>query len=96
MEFKTQIGSLPQPLSAYRSTCAETVDSTRSPETVRRIIRVKELVERIGLSRSTVYMLIATDASFPQKIKLTERTTGFDSVAVDAWIASRAHARNGG
>ncbi|WP_186023165.1 helix-turn-helix transcriptional regulator [Burkholderia gladioli] len=93
MQFKTQIGSLPQPLSAYLSTCAETVDSTRSPETVRRIIRVKELVERIGLSRSTVYMLIATDPSFPKKIKLTERTTGFDSVAVDAWIASRAQAR---
>jgi prophage regulatory protein len=94
MQFKTQIGSLPQPLSAYRSACSETADATRSPETVRRIIRVKELVERIGLSRSTVYMLIATDPSFPKKIKLTERTTGFDSVAVDAWIASRAQACN--
>lgn len=90
MQFKTQIASLPQPLSAYHTTCSETNDATRSSETVRHIIRVKELVERVGLSRSTVYMLIGTDPTFPKKIKLTERTTGFDSMAVDAWIASRA------
>lgn len=54
------------------------------------IVRMKQLIERTRLSRSTLYVLMASDPSFPRKIKLTARTVGFDSQAVDAWIASRA------
>lgn len=57
-----------------------------------RILRMKQLVERTQLSRATLYLLIATDPTFPRKIKLTERTVGWIECEVDAWIMSRATA----
>jgi predicted DNA-binding transcriptional regulator AlpA len=57
-----------------------------------RILRMKQLVERTQLSRATLYVLIATDPTFPRKIKLTERTVGWIECEVDAWIMSRATA----
>ncbi|MFZ6647161.1 helix-turn-helix transcriptional regulator [Undibacterium sp. TJN25] len=58
-----------------------------------RILRMKQLVERTGLSRATLYVLISTDPTFPKKIKLTERTVGFLESDVDAWIVTRAQSR---
>ncbi|NKA75006.1 AlpA family phage regulatory protein [Ralstonia solanacearum] len=55
-----------------------------------RILRVKQLVERVSLSRATVYVLMATDPTFPRKIRLTARSVGFLESDVDAWIATRA------
>lgn len=54
-----------------------------------RILRMKQLIERTQLSRATLYTLIASDPTFPRKIKLSPRTVGFSESAVDAWIASR-------
>lgn len=54
------------------------------------ILRMKELVKRTGLSRATLYTLIATDPTFPKKIKLSARSVGYLESEVDAWIASRA------
>ena len=58
-----------------------------------RILRMKQLIERLQLSRATVYVLLASDPSFPRKIKLTARTVGWLETEVDAWIASRANSR---
>lgn len=58
-----------------------------------RIVRMKQLTERTGLSRSTLYALMASDPEFPRKITLTARTIGFLESDVDAWIASRAQMR---
>lgn len=58
-----------------------------------RILRMKQLIERTQLSRATLYVLMATDPTFPRKIKLTDaRAIGFLEKDVDAWIASRASA----
>lgn len=57
-----------------------------------RILRMKHLIERTQLSRATLYVLIATDPTFPRKIKLTERTVGWIESEVNGWIASRAAA----
>lgn len=54
-----------------------------------RILRIKQLVERVSLSRATVYVLMATDPTFPRKIRLTTRSVGFLASDVDAWIATR-------
>ncbi len=51
----------------------------------RKIIRLNEVVKRTGLSRSSVYNLIAA-GKFVPKIQITERTIGFEESAVDAWI----------
>ena len=55
-----------------------------------RILRMKQLIERTQLSRATLYVLMATDPTFPRKIKLTTRTVGWIESEVDAWISSRA------
>lgn len=57
------------------------------------ILRLKQLVERTGLSRATVYVLMSTDPTFPRKINLTARTVGFLESEVNAWIAARAESR---
>ena len=58
-----------------------------------RILRMKQLIERTNLSRATCYALMASDPTFPRKIKLTARSIGFLESEVDAWIAARAEAR---
>lgn len=58
-----------------------------------RILRMKQLIERTRLSRATLYVLLATDPTFPRKIKLTARTVGWLETEVDAWIALRANSR---
>lgn len=58
-----------------------------------RVLRMRQLVERTGLSRATLYVLMATDPKFPSKIQLTVRTIGFYEHSVDAWLASRAQMR---
>lgn len=57
------------------------------------ILRMKQVVERTRLSRATLYVLLSTDPTFPQKIKLTARTVGFLESEIDAWIEARADAR---
>lgn len=54
-----------------------------------RVLRIKEVVERTGLSRSTVYVLMKSDPTFPKKVGLSARTTGVIEHQLDAWIASR-------
>lgn len=58
-----------------------------------RILRVKDLVTRIGISRASLYVLIASDPTFARKIHLTARTIGFYEHEVESWLASRAQAR---
>lgn len=57
---------------------------------VLRILRMKQLIERTQLSRATLYVLMATDPTFPRKIKLTARTVGWLESDVNLWIESRA------
>jgi len=58
-----------------------------------RILRMKDLVQRTKLSRSTLYAIGASDPTFPAKIQLTARTVGYSEFSVDAWLASRAQPR---
>lgn len=58
-----------------------------------RILRLKQMIDRTSLSRATLYALMASDPTFPKKIKLTARSIGFLESEVDAWIESRAQAR---
>lgn len=59
-----------------------------------RILRMKQLIERMNLSRAMLYVLMSTDPTFPKKIKLTARSIGFLESEVDAWITSRAQSRD--
>ncbi len=55
-----------------------------------RIVRLKEVQQMTGLSRSTIYALIA-QGNFPKQIQLTEsgRSVGWHEQAVIRWIETR-------
>ena len=59
-----------------------------SPE---KILRLKAVIARCGLSRSTIYALIKSSA-FPAKISLGARSIGFLESEVTAWIKGRIDA----
>jgi len=51
-----------------------------------RIIRIHTVLNRTGLSRSTLYRKMA-DGSFPQRVKLGEHSAGWRESAINRWIA---------
>lgn len=60
-----------------------------------RFIRVREAIKKTGLSKSSIYDLMA-QGSFPQTIRLSDsgRAVAFIESEVDAWMAERIAARN--
>ena len=54
-----------------------------------RIIRLRTVIDRTGLSRSTIYRKIA-EGTFPAQIKLSIHGTGWHESAVNAWVANPA------
>ena len=59
----------------------ETVSGTR-------ILRLPEVLYRVGIGRSTLYKLIAA-GEFPAPVKLAGNAVGWYSTDIDDWIASR-------
>lgn len=50
-----------------------------------RIIRLKAVLERTGLSRSTLYRKI-NGGTFPKQIRIAARCAGWRESAVEAWL----------
>ncbi|NKJ47190.1 hypothetical protein CIC12_10635 [Burkholderia sp. SG-MS1] len=64
-----------------------------------KVLRMKALNETTGVSRSAAYNKLDPaskyfDPTFPKPIRLGARTVGWRESEVEAWIASRALARN--
>ena len=51
-----------------------------------KIIRLKTVLARTGLSRSTLYRKIA-EGTFPTQLKISIHGTGWHESAVNRWIA---------
>lgn len=51
-----------------------------------RIIRLKTVLQRTGLSRSTLYRKIA-DRTFPAQVRISVHGAGWHESAVNRWIA---------
>jgi prophage regulatory protein len=51
-----------------------------------RIIRLKTVLARTGLSRSTIYRKIA-EGTFPAQFKISSNGTGWHESEVSRWIA---------
>ena len=60
-----------------------------------RILRPSQVLARTGLSKSTLYELVAR-GSFPSPIRISGRATGWIEVEVDAWIRGRVAESRGG
>jgi len=54
-----------------------------------RIIRLKTVLHRTGLSRSTLYRKIG-EGTFPRQVPISVHGTGWHESAVDRWIANPA------
>jgi prophage regulatory protein len=54
-----------------------------------RIIRLKTVLDRTGLSRTTLYRKIA-DGTFPDKVRISIHGAGWYESAVNRWIANPA------
>ncbi|WP_034159474.1 helix-turn-helix transcriptional regulator [Sphingomonas sp. ERG5] len=54
-------------------------------ETPDRILRLKTVLERTGLSRSTMYRKIQ-NGTFPSNIRISVRCTGWRESAVNEWM----------
>lgn len=53
-----------------------------------KVLRLPEVIERTGLSRSTIYAHIKED-KFPAFFKLGARAIGWNSEDIDCWIEQR-------
>ena len=51
----------------------------------KKLIRIKEVLSRTGLGRSTVYKYMDLGL-FPQQVKLNTRSVAWVESEVDAWI----------
>lgn len=54
-----------------------------------KILRLPEVLSTVGLSRSSLYTLIAK-GDFPRQIRLSPRTSGWRLSDVEDWIKRRA------
>ncbi|API85847.1 helix-turn-helix transcriptional regulator [Francisella uliginis] len=59
----------------------------------KKIIRVKQVSELTGLSRTSIYRL-SSFGQFPKSIKLSAYTTGWLVSEVEAWLDSKIQARD--
>ena len=55
---------------------------------IERILRLPAVLERTGLSRSTIYLLLSRRA-FPAPVRLTQRAVGWWDRDVVDWLKSK-------
>ncbi|MFY3327250.1 helix-turn-helix transcriptional regulator [Vibrio fluvialis] len=60
-----------------------------------KLMRLKEVMEMTGLSRSYVYQLMA-EGDFPQSVSLGARAVAWVESEVQDWILERIAQRDGG
>jgi len=53
-----------------------------------RFIRPRQVLEMIGVSRSTLRRMVQ-EGSFPQPVRITKRNAGYVLEAVEAWMQAR-------
>lgn len=58
-----------------------------SDTTPMRLIRMREVVQRTGLSRTTIYRMKEA-GTFPQSVALGENSIAWRSNEIDAWFES--------
>ena len=58
----------------------------------RRLIRVPEVLALIGVSRSTLYAMVA-EGQFPRPVKIGHRSVGWPARDVQSWLDNRPVAK---
>lgn len=60
-----------------------------------KMLRLKDVIEKTGLSRSSVYRYISEDR-FPKPVHLGERTVAWVEREIEDWLMMRLNERDGG
>ena len=55
---------------------------------MQKVLRLKAVIDITGLSRSSIYLLIAQN-QFPRSILLGARSVGWTQQSIDQWIEGR-------
>ena len=58
-----------------------------------RIMRLKEITEKTGLAKSTIYNLIS-QGKFPKQIDLGARSVGWVDTEIEEWLEEKVAHRN--
>lgn len=61
------------------------------PANAGRILRLPDVIATTGLSRPTIYRLIAK-RDFPEQHQLTRRSVGWWESDIENWVRNRTHA----
>lgn len=67
---------------------AQAVKVVRDSERAERLLRLREVLSRVGVSRSTLYAWIAA-GTFVAPVRLTEKLSAWPESAVADWIEQR-------
>jgi prophage regulatory protein len=70
------------------------VIEAHEPATVEALLSADQVGALFGVHRSTVFRLTREDDSFPRPLKLSRNTPRWRATELNAWIASRAAARD--
>jgi prophage regulatory protein len=60
------------------------------PEPPDRILRIKSVLARTGLTRSTLYRKMA-GGTFPKNMRISTRCMGWRETAIAAWLNNSVH-----
>lgn len=58
-----------------------------------KLIRIKDVMDRTGLARSTIYKYIS-EGKFPKPIKLGSRAVAWVETEIDGWIQASIEGRD--
>lgn len=58
-----------------------------------KLIRIKDVMDRTGLARSTIYKYIS-EGKFPKPIKLGSRAVAWVEAEIDGWIQASIEGRD--
>jgi prophage regulatory protein len=62
------------------------------PQPAIRILRLPEVMGRIGICRASIYQLM-TEGTFPKSVSLGARAVGWCEHEIDAWLQARVSER---
>ncbi len=54
-----------------------------------RLLRLPEVLERIGVGRTTLYKLVAEDPTFPRPVKVGRKIVAWRSDLLEEWIVGQ-------
>ena len=57
-----------------------------------RVLRVRDVIEKTGLRRSTIYKAMA-QYGFPRPVRITPRAVGWVEAEVDLWLERKIEQR---